>query len=125
LKSLRYLVVEDHEFQRSVLEQVLLTMGADSVHCAANGSEAMRMLRDPEITVDIVISDLMMLEVDGIELLPMLGRVLPPVSLILTSTDEWTLRAAFEIAKSHGIRVLGTIMKPVTPGKLLPLIDFQ
>lgn len=123
MKSLRFLIVEDHEFQRSVLERILFIMGAGTVHSASNGVEAMRILRDPGVPIDIVISDLMMPELDGIELIPMLGRTVPPVSLILSSTDESTLSAAFEIAKRHGIRVLGTISKPITPGKLHPLLD--
>jgi CheY-like chemotaxis protein len=105
-----------------VLEQMLVGMGARSVSVASNGREAIRMLQNPEMPVDIVISDLLMPDVDGIELLPALARVVPPVSLILASADEQSLRVAYEIAKGQGIRVLGTISKPITPGKLLPLL---
>lgn len=123
MESLSFLIVEDHEFQRVILEQTLRSLGARTVYAVANGAHAMRLLRDPGRRVDIVISDLMMPEVDGIELIPLLRKAAPGASLVLSSVDEHTLPAAAAIAKGHGIAVLGAIPKPLTPEKLRPLID--
>ena len=123
LFSLRYLVVEDHAFQRDMLKETLLALGAHSVHCAGNGAQALAVLRDPGRPVDIVISDLMMPEVDGIELIPLLRQAANRISLILTSADAWSLRAAEEIAKGHGVTLLGAVAKPMTAEKMVPLLQ--
>lgn len=123
LFSLRYLVVEDHPFQRDLLKKSLLTLGAHSVHSAENGRQALAVLRDPGRPVDIVISDLMMPEVDGIELIPLLRQAANRISLILTSADASSLRAAEEIAKGHGVTVLGAVAKPMTAEKMVPLLQ--
>jgi CheY-like chemotaxis protein len=123
LQKFNYLIVEDHAFQRTMLEQLLRTLGAGAVHGASNGAEARRMLRDAAGSVDIVISDLMMPAVDGIELLPALREASPPPALVLVSADAGVLAAAEAIAQAHGIMVLGTIEKPVTQAKLRPLLE--
>jgi hypothetical protein len=42
---------------------------------------------------------------------------------VLASVDPASLAMAAAIAKGHGVPVLGTIHKPITPDKLLPLIE--
>ncbi|MDB5946136.1 MAG: response regulator receiver (CheY-like) modulated diguanylate phosphodiesterase domain [Ramlibacter sp.] len=123
MNKLRFLIVEDHEFQRVMLKQALLALGAEIVHSAGNGLQAMDFLRDPGTPVDIVITDLMMPEVDGIELIPLLGRAAKNVALVFASSAEGTIGAAVEIAKAHGVFVLGTLTKPITPDKLRQLLD--
>jgi CheY-like chemotaxis protein len=123
LIPLDFLIVEDHPFQRTMLEQVVRSLGARTVHSATNGAEAVRVLRDPARHVDVVISDLMMPDVDGIELLPLLRKSRAGVSLILTSADEAVLLTAAEIARAQGITLLGAIEKPVTAAKLRPLLE--
>lgn len=119
---LKFLVVEDHPFQRDLLETVLHGLGAREVHCAGNGAEALRLLKEG-VEVDIVITDLMMPGVDGIELLPQLYKASASASLVLASSARHLLPAADAIAQAQGIRVLGAIEKPVTPAKLRPLIE--
>ena len=121
MNELRFLIVEDHLFQRQMLEQALRALGAESIVGAANGAEAMRILRSAPI--DVVISDLMMPDVDGIELISLLSANPRAVSLILSSSDEVSLLTATAIAKAHGIALLGAIAKPVTPDKLRPLLE--
>jgi CheY-like chemotaxis protein len=120
--SLKFLVVEDHAFQREMLEDVLRNLGAESVYCASNGAEAIRLLKQG-IAVDIVITDLMMPDVDGIELLPLLRHTSAGASLVLASSARDLLPSAGAIAKAHGIPLLGAIEKPVTPAKLRPLLE--
>lgn len=123
LHELDFLVVEDHAFQRTLLEQMLRTLGAARVRSVANGKEAIRLLREPGARFDIVITDLMMPEVDGIELIPAFRSAAHPVALVLASVDRPSLEMAALIARGQGIRVLGTIDKPITPDKLRPLLD--
>lgn len=123
LSQLNFLIVEDHAFQRTMLEQLLRGLGANEVHSAANGAEAMTVLRDPTRMVDIVITDLVMPGVDGIELLPMLRKAAPGVWLVLTSANDAVLLAAVEIAKAHGLAVLGAVVKPLSAVKLQPLLN--
>lgn len=123
LNELRFLVVEDHAFQRALLEQMLRTLGAAQVVGVANGKEAMKLLRTGDAHFDIVITDLMMPEVDGIELIPMLRKAAHPVAVVLASVDPASLEMAAVIARGQGVRILGTIEKPVTPEKLRALLD--
>ncbi len=106
-----------------MLQQALLALGAETIHTARNGVDAMRILRDRSTPVDIVITDLMMPDVDGIELIPMLRQSTNAVSVVLSSTNDVALRAAAEIAKGCGVPVLGVVTKPITPAALRPLLD--
>lgn len=123
MNDLRFLIVEDHAFQRTLLEQMLRTLGAQQVRSVANGKDALRLLDAGDERYDIVITDLMMPEVDGIELIPALRKLPQPVALVLASVDHASLEMAAMIARGHGVRVLGTIDKPVTPDKLRPVLD--
>jgi CheY-like chemotaxis protein len=120
--ALRVLVVEDHEFQRMMLEQALRSLGVRQIRTAANGAEAMRLLRSWP-AVDIVVMDIVMPDVDGIELIPMLRSVATEASLVFVSSEDWTLDVSSAIAQGHGLPVLGAIAKPVTPQKLRPLLE--
>ncbi|HET8748044.1 MAG TPA: response regulator [Ramlibacter sp.] len=122
LSTLHVLVVEDHEFQRMMLERALRSLGVEQIRSAANGAEAMRLLRAAP-AVDIVITDVVMPDVDGLELIPKLRAVAGSASLVFLSSEDWTLAVGSEIAKGHGLAVLGALGKPITPQKLLPLLE--
>ena len=121
MKDIRFLIVEDHPFQREMLEQTLRVLGAVNILCAANGAEALRVLRSA--TVDVLITDLMMPDLDGIELIPRLRKDSETVAVILSSSDEASLLTAAAIAQAHGLRLLGAVDKPITPDKLRPLLE--
>lgn len=106
-----------------MLEQLLRGLGAEDVYSAANGKDAMRVLNEPTKRVDIVISDLMMPDVDGIELLPALRKSSRAPALVLVSAAIGILPTAETLAVAHGITLLGTIEKPVTAAKLKPLLE--
>lgn len=123
MQDLSFLIVEDNEFQRLALEVTLGAMGALSIHSAANGAEAILLLRDRPGSVNIVITDLMMPGVDGIELILALAKECPAACLVITSANERMLDVAGVIAQAKGLAVLGTLLKPITPQALAPLLD--
>jgi CheY-like chemotaxis protein len=116
------LVVEDHEFQRLMLVESLSSLRQTRIHQAANGAEAQKFLRDFGRDTDLVITDLTMPHLDGIELVPILRQFAPDAALILCSVDEVNLLTGEAIARGAGLRVLGAVAKPLTPAKLAPLL---
>jgi EAL domain-containing protein (putative c-di-GMP-specific phosphodiesterase class I) len=124
--GLRFLVVEDHAFQRSVLARLLQSMGAGEVHTAEDGRAALEIVRDPGRPVDIVISDLSMPGMDGMELVRRLSELGAPVSLIVASAlDQNLLAIVGNMARGYQVRILGVIGKPPTAAKLVPLIEMH
>lgn len=68
--SLSFLVADDTGVVRAMMEMTLLALGAASVVMAADGKEALEVLR--KTPVHIVISDLNMTPVSGLEFLHLL-----------------------------------------------------
>lgn len=124
INNLRFLVAEDHDFQRGMLVNLLGVMGAQAVHEAADGHGALSILQDPARPVDIVISDLDMPGMDGMEFIRRLGETKANVSIILASALERKLLASIAtMTEAYGITLLGVVEKPLTPAKLAPLIQ--
>ena len=124
VRALGFLVVEDHEFQRSMLVRMLQHMNARHVYSAADGRAGLELLSNHGDAIDVVISDLDMPGMDGMEFIRHVGVAGRGVSLIVASALERGLLASVEtMATAHGIRFLGSIEKPGTPGKLEQLIQ--
>jgi len=126
MANLRFLVAEDHEFQRGMLVMMLESLGAKAVHQAADGHGALQILQDPSRPVDIVISDLEMPGMDGMEFVRHLGETGTRVSIILASALERKLLASIAtMSEAYGINLLGVVEKPITAGKLEVLIKLH
>jgi EAL domain-containing protein (putative c-di-GMP-specific phosphodiesterase class I) len=123
ISTLSFLVVEDHPFQRYMLEGILADLGATRVHVADEGRTALEMLRMPRAAIDIVISDLDMPGMDGMEFMRHLGEERLPVSIILASSLERTVLSSVEMmTREYGVTILGVIEKPITREGLASLI---
>jgi EAL domain-containing protein (putative c-di-GMP-specific phosphodiesterase class I)/CheY-like chemotaxis protein len=123
IASLRFLVAEDHDFQRAMLVKMLEGLGARTVHEAADGGAALNILQDPVRPVDIVISDLEMPGMDGMEFVRHLAETGAPISIILASAlESKLLDSVATMSRVYGINLLGVVEKPLTPGKLQSLI---
>ena len=111
--TLSAMVVDDDEFVRGVLSRQMSALGASRVAVAGDGGEAARVLRD-QGPFDIILLDLMMPGVDGIEFLRSLASSREPADLILTSSlDRKLLETAESLAQAHALKVLGILPKPV------------
>jgi EAL domain-containing protein (putative c-di-GMP-specific phosphodiesterase class I)/ActR/RegA family two-component response regulator len=123
---LRFLIAEDHDFQRNQLARTLESLGATTIHEAVDGHTALEILGDPSRPVDIVISDLDMAGMDGIEFIRHLGESGVRISIILASALERKLLASVAtMSEAYGINLLGVLEKPLTIRKLVPLITLH
>ena len=121
--GLRFFVVEDHEFQRELLVRLLRGLGAQEVRGFVDGASALVDAREPDAAGAVLVIDLAMPGLNGIELAQKIGNEHLPVSVILNSAlGEDMLSWPMQTAKAGGVTVLGAIHKPVTESKLAPLI---
>jgi EAL domain-containing protein (putative c-di-GMP-specific phosphodiesterase class I)/FixJ family two-component response regulator len=123
IADLHFLVAEDHEFQRRTLVIALKSLGAKHVLEAADGRAALDYFTDLSEPVDVIICDLEMPNMDGMEFIRHVGNAKTTVSLILTSGMERNVISSVEtMTRAYGINLLGAIEKPATPQKLHDLI---
>ena len=126
ISKLRFLVVEDHAFQRWHCCNVLRELGANTVFPAADGYAALELLSDPNSPIDVVVTDLDMPEMDGMALIRKLAeRSLATSLIIVTAMDRSLLATAEAMAQAYGVNFLGAIEKPVTTKSLRALLARQ
>jgi len=123
INCLRFLVTEDHDFQRATMIRMLEGLGAQTVYAAADGRAALGILQDPSRPVGIIISDIEMPSMDGMEFVRHLAETGSRISIILVSALEPALLdSVATMSEVYGINLLGVVEKPLTPAKLLPLL---
>ena len=120
LEALRILVVEDHNFQRKVIVHMLNSLGVREIRQAANGKQALELLQsNPSMWPDIIMCDLDMPEMDGMEFLRLLARNHQGISIIILSGMDGTLISSVEkMAYSYGLNLLGAAEKPICAPQL-------
>ncbi len=102
------LLVDDYEFIRTILERMLQQLGYQNLCMAADGVDALHLLRTRP--VDLVITDYHMPEMDGIGLFqamqqdPVLAKI--PVLLISSVPNEKF------VTQSLAIGIQSTLNKP-------------
>lgn len=112
--SLSILVAEDDDFQRRTLMRMLRSLGIRHVLEAGDGRQALAMVQGAK-PVDIVICDLEMPEMDGMEFIRHLGEAHCAVSVIIASAQPRSLlNAVAKMAREYGVQLLGVIEKPAT-----------
>lgn len=122
--EVRFLVVEDHDFQRKTLVRVLQSLGARSIAEASDGREALAYFLDAADPVEVIVCDLEMPNMDGMEFIRHLGQTGAQTSIILTSALDKSLISSVEtMTRAYGINLLGGIEKPATPAKLVELLN--
>src|SRR5438874_778196 len=110
----RVLVVEDNETERRALSHVLKGDGF-SVYGAENADKAMGYVDE---NIDVVLSDLHMGDVSGIDLLQLWKKRRPETQFILVTGE----RAPSNIVEAMKSGAYDYITKPVNPDELILLI---
>src|SRR5258708_5572390 len=119
IAQLRFLIVEDQGFQRWLTTNLLRELGAKSVFSAGDGVAALEILKGTDPPIDVVVSDLDMPGMDGMELIRHIPEQANPAALVVVSSMETQLLASVgTMAQAYGIHLLGVMQKPLTPRKL-------
>jgi EAL domain-containing protein (putative c-di-GMP-specific phosphodiesterase class I)/DNA-binding NarL/FixJ family response regulator len=121
--ALTVLVIEDKDFQRKVLVRQLRAQGVQTVLEADDGEQALALLRQPGNGVRLVLCDLDMPRMDGLEFMRHLGGIGSSASLVITSAvDVALLNSVQMMCRAYGIQPLGVLEKPVNPDCLRTLL---
>ncbi|KON80932.2 LytTR family DNA-binding domain-containing protein [Azoarcus sp. PA01] len=111
---MRVVIVDDEEPARArlkdLLDDIADTQPTRIVGVAANGLEALRLIE--EVATDVVLADIRMPVMDGVELARHLGRLeCPPAVIFTTAYDEYAVQA-FDLAATD------YLLKPVRAARL-------
>lgn len=114
-RNLRVLIIDDQRFQRTYLMRVLREIGVQEIYEACNGQKALDILGEIESPVDLIISDIDMPKMDGLEFLRWLGRIAPRTKILIHSVLEQSLLQSVEaMAVEYGLTPIGQLADPVT-----------
>ncbi len=110
--SVNVMVVDDEEFAQRFVTRILNMLGIEEVLTADNGADALTLLAETDIAVDLIISDIEMPEIDGYEFVRKIryGEVskfkeVPILILTGKDTDQNVQKACFH-------KIDGFIVKP-------------
>lgn len=82
--DVKILIVDDSDFSRSVINKMLSEDGFQIVGEAASAEAALPMLKEKQ--PDIVIADIVMPNVSGLELTEKISQTFPDISVIIVSS---------------------------------------
>ncbi len=116
---LTVLVVDDDEFALELMQIQLEKCGFTSIHKASNGRTGLRALGQMVQPPDLLICDIFMPDMDGIEFVgELVKRQFQGALVLVSGGDKGMLSVAQQIAVAHGISVLGAFTKPLSTDTL-------
>src|SRR5688572_8494281 len=112
-KDLVALVADDSPAMRTYLGALLAQNGVDTILEAADGTEALRVMRDARPPVNVVFCDLDMPAMDGVDTLRRIALAHPEVSVVVFSAmDPRVMNTVAQMSEVQGLEVLGILSKP-------------
>ncbi len=137
--KLHVLLVDDDEFLLEVMKVTLRDLGVASIVLAKNGFEGLSKYRQAQVRPNLIICDLCMPQLGGMELLSHLAldgcqadiliisghNLVPPVDQhwALANYNGPILNLAEKIARIQGLKVHASFEKPITREKIIEMLD--
>ena len=120
----KVLIIDDDPVLRALVEQYFSQHGCSDVLHASDGLEALEHVKLHGSAIDLIISDLNMPKLDGVELMGRLKAVgfTGPI-IIVSGTYDVVITMAEELASLQDLNIAGTIYKPFTAEKLDEIIN--
>ena len=112
----KIVIIDDNADQRFILNGLLTNIGCDVIGEGKSGLDALELIQ--KFFPDIILMDIKMPGMDGIEAVTAINQLRPtPVILLTGKKDEETIRRAIEAG------VMAYLVKPVREEDLLPTIE--
>src|SRR4030067_753292 len=122
--AIKILVLDDEPFMLKLLDRMLANLGHTAVTICDTGHAALELIDSPDDCPNLILLDINMPEMDGLEFLRRLVERRYIGSVILVSGEDERMRQAAEkLARAHKITILGQLPKPVSPEGLAKLIE--
>lgn len=119
------LLLDDEPFMLKIISRQLVNLGFDKITALEDPHEALVILEQDSKSFNMLLLDLQMPGIDGVEFIRHLARVNYTGGLILISgEDERILQTARKLAEAHKLQVLGALHKPVTPDQLKEVLIY-
>ncbi|MCB1984206.1 MAG: EAL domain-containing response regulator [Burkholderiales bacterium] len=123
-KTMRVMLLDDDRFMLDFVSELLKELGVDEVLRVQDGKTGLEVLSEQVKEIDLLICDIEMPKMDGIEFLRHIANRKYCGNIVLFSgIDADLLKAAERFAKVSGLQVLGTLPKPVTLGALAAVME--
>ena len=114
----RILVIDDDEAIRSVVT-LLLSQKGHQVEAAQNGRRELRAVEERDF--DLLIVDIFMPEMDGLETIRLLRTAQPGLPVVVISGSDAAVPDFLSMATKLG--AIESIWKPFRPAELLETVD--
>jgi EAL domain-containing protein (putative c-di-GMP-specific phosphodiesterase class I)/FixJ family two-component response regulator len=122
--TIKILVLDDEPFMLKLLDRMLRNSGYPRVTTCDNGQQALVLVGQLESYPDVILLDINMPQMDGVEFVRHLVEHRYLGSLILVSgEDERVMQSVETLVRAHRISVLGYLRKPVKTQELCELLD--
>ncbi len=122
--EMNILVLDDDPFILKVIGHMLSGIGYQNVTFHVSGEDALISLDHPEMIPDVILLDINMPKMDGIEFIRHLAEMRYTGHLILlTGEDELMVRASEKLAASYNQALIGRLNKPPKPVVLAKLLE--
>ncbi len=118
------LVVDDDYIMHRITTTILNDLGIGNVINALSGPEALEIINQQATEIDLIICDLNMPDMDGIEFIRHLSGLKFKNSLVLASGEDIRmLRTVEKLAIELDLEIIGVIEKPISLSKLSDILD--
>jgi len=122
MTSPHVLILEDQPFQRGFLANLFNAVPGIQTDTVGDGVNALAMCQWRDY--DLVVTDLMMPGVDGIQFMQSLATQQQKPALVLVSSASQRMMASARLmAESLGLTVLTVLPKPISPGDVADVME--
>lgn len=122
--NMRVLLLDDDRFMHEFISDLLRDLGVHEILVAKDGADGLRILSHQNSVFDLLICDIEMPGMDGVEFIRNIASQGYTGNIaLLSGIDANLLRAAERLANAHGLSVVGVIEKPINMDSLKNILD--